>query len=296
MLIAVILAIGAALAVMVCFGTGLVLCWRGLHGVMIDQHPRCRRCCFDLTGHALRLTVCAECGADLTVPGSVTRRSRQSCPGLVWAGVTLLLISAAPIMLVFFADTLRAARSPTRIAVPVPAAQAPAESRVIVPSRTYNQALFAAATATDEPGLHAAVTVDSASGAGDTASGRRRSNLAIVPSTIHNHLNGLPSALAFDGASAAMGLHGAMGGSEFARNQLGRARASGMTGSSALGGMPFSTLRRGELQPMDDDGGATRARAREFDASTLVGRMAGLKVDAEESASSPERISNRIDR
>ncbi|NJL31404.1 MAG: hypothetical protein HC898_07100 [Phycisphaerales bacterium] len=47
---------------------GLVLLWRGIRGRLVDDHPYCRGCKFDLTGLPAERTACPECGHDLTVP------------------------------------------------------------------------------------------------------------------------------------------------------------------------------------------------------------------------------------
>ena len=51
-----IIAICAALVFTVVLSTSISWLWIGLRGRLIDTHPRCRRCGYDLTGHPCRRT------------------------------------------------------------------------------------------------------------------------------------------------------------------------------------------------------------------------------------------------
>lgn len=60
-----------------CFLVGLALIRRGLKGQLVDDHPYCRRCSFDLIG--AQSTMCPECGGNTEEPNSVRigRRARH---------------------------------------------------------------------------------------------------------------------------------------------------------------------------------------------------------------------------
>ena len=68
---------------------------RGLWGRRVDDHPRCRRCSFDLTGRSESTTRCGECGADLNRPRAVRVGGRSRRPTSVVAGVVVLLAATA---------------------------------------------------------------------------------------------------------------------------------------------------------------------------------------------------------
>jgi hypothetical protein len=70
---------------------GLVLLLVGLRGRVIDDHPLCRRCGFDLTGKPQDSDRCAECGTDVTTPQAVRIGHRQRRSRPLWAGVALLV-------------------------------------------------------------------------------------------------------------------------------------------------------------------------------------------------------------
>lgn len=42
---------------------GLALFWRGWRGRRVDNHPWCRKCCFDLKGVWPGAAKCPECGS-----------------------------------------------------------------------------------------------------------------------------------------------------------------------------------------------------------------------------------------
>lgn len=68
-------------------GTAAILI--GRRGRLVDDHPICRRCGFDLFGSPGPAAVCSECGADLSQPRAVRRGNRARRPKWVWAGVFL---------------------------------------------------------------------------------------------------------------------------------------------------------------------------------------------------------------
>jgi hypothetical protein len=72
---------------------GGIVCWRGLYGRLVDDHPYCRRCRYDLTGHDRRPPRCPECGAYLTGLHVVTIGRRRWEPGRTALGVVLVAVS-----------------------------------------------------------------------------------------------------------------------------------------------------------------------------------------------------------
>src|SRR5215211_4567194 len=76
---------------------GVLLLWRGRRGVVIDDHPLCRRCGFDLTGRPHDVNICSECGTDLTLPNAVRVGHRRPRHRLIIAGVALMLIGLLPL-------------------------------------------------------------------------------------------------------------------------------------------------------------------------------------------------------
>lgn len=84
---------------LVLLATGITLLVRGLRGVAVDDHPVCRRCRFDLVGLPKTSARCSECGADLSVPHAIFAGNRRRRPGLIAAGVVVLLPCLAGLVL-----------------------------------------------------------------------------------------------------------------------------------------------------------------------------------------------------
>lgn len=81
----------------------IVLLWRGLRGVAIDDHPVCRKCDFDLTGKPETSTRCPECGADLMQPKAIRighrrRRNGSLAIGSVLAGILIFGLALVAVM------------------------------------------------------------------------------------------------------------------------------------------------------------------------------------------------------
>lgn len=72
---------------------GIVALYAGWRGTVVDEHPRCHRCGYDLFG-AGAPGFCPECGRDLSRPGAVTSRRRRRQCHLVAAGALLLAATA----------------------------------------------------------------------------------------------------------------------------------------------------------------------------------------------------------
>ncbi|HEY7115310.1 MAG TPA: zinc ribbon domain-containing protein [Tepidisphaeraceae bacterium] len=71
------------------FVAGAVLLRFGMRGRVLDDHPVCRRCGYDLHGLSDDQAVCPECGGDLRASGAVRSGQRRRRPGLVACGVLL---------------------------------------------------------------------------------------------------------------------------------------------------------------------------------------------------------------
>ncbi len=87
MLAIVILCAAAVLAGVVVLGIG----WRGR---VIDDHPLCRKCGFDLFGRPAGSERCGECGAMLTGPRAIRIGHRQRRGRMLFVAVALLLPAA----------------------------------------------------------------------------------------------------------------------------------------------------------------------------------------------------------
>lgn len=75
------------------FLCGLLL-WRlGCRGRVINDHPVCTACLFDLVGVYPASQVCPECGRSLDQPDSITQGVRRSSPRLVWTGIVVAALS-----------------------------------------------------------------------------------------------------------------------------------------------------------------------------------------------------------
>ena len=78
---------------------GLWIFARGRRGRAIDDHPVCSRCKFDLTGRPPgSRRNCPECGGYLGAPLSVDRGNCERRTGLMWAGLTAMLLGGLPLV------------------------------------------------------------------------------------------------------------------------------------------------------------------------------------------------------
>ncbi len=124
MLLATCIFLIVSLAVLIASTGGIVLCFAGLRGRLIDDHPLCRRCGYDLIGHAQRPYHCPECGSDTTLPDAVKIGRRNLSRSRLLAGVSLIILSSTPFTL---SGCLGAPGSPLRMA---PAQSAPTATLV----------------------------------------------------------------------------------------------------------------------------------------------------------------------
>ena len=99
MIIATAITFLVAALTLVTFALGLRLCWIGVRGSMIGNHPYCRRCGFDLIGHNTWPAQCPECGEDLTGEDAIVIGRREPSRGHLLAGLALLVVSTSPFTL-----------------------------------------------------------------------------------------------------------------------------------------------------------------------------------------------------
>ena len=80
---------------------GISLIAMGLRGRLKLGDPRCVKCSYDLRTFGERPSKCSECGADLTVPGSVCYAERDRKPVLAYVGAILIIIGiVVPLVLI----------------------------------------------------------------------------------------------------------------------------------------------------------------------------------------------------
>lgn len=82
------------IAVVVAFlAVGIAMLVSGLCGRVIDGHPVCRRCRFDLVGSVPGLAKCPECGSALDGVRAITIGNRRRRPLYIGAGAVVMLLS-----------------------------------------------------------------------------------------------------------------------------------------------------------------------------------------------------------
>jgi hypothetical protein len=82
---------------------GLALLALGLRGRVIDNHPLCRKCGFDLTGRSPDSTRCPECGAELSLPKAICIGHRKPRSFSLSLGCLLFGVAACGIFFQFSA-------------------------------------------------------------------------------------------------------------------------------------------------------------------------------------------------
>src|SRR5687767_8819661 len=80
-------------AVLAGFVVAIVLMRRGWTGRVVDHHPTCRACGFDLFNRPQDQTACPECGGDVSTPRGIRVGNRQRRRGLFYVGLSLLLVT-----------------------------------------------------------------------------------------------------------------------------------------------------------------------------------------------------------
>jgi hypothetical protein len=83
----------ALFLIITCAFAAAMLVISGMRGRVLDDHPLCRRCGFDLTGKPGTSALCSECGADVTRPRAIVigHRKRRIAPLI--AGTMLMCAS-----------------------------------------------------------------------------------------------------------------------------------------------------------------------------------------------------------
>ncbi len=71
---------------------------RGRRGRVLDDHPVCDRCGFDLTGRTWGIGNCPECGARLDAPLAVRIGNRERQLGLMVGGLAIVAVTAVPML------------------------------------------------------------------------------------------------------------------------------------------------------------------------------------------------------
>ncbi len=84
---------------------GIVLTVLGWRGRVIDDHPVCSHCGYDLMGMVPETVKCSECGRDIKQAGAIRRGNRTRRAGLLWTGI-FLAVPAMVIGLVLISVTL----------------------------------------------------------------------------------------------------------------------------------------------------------------------------------------------
>jgi hypothetical protein len=75
--------------------SGLLMFARGWRGKLLDDHPLCRRCGFDLFGRPAGSNACSKCGADLAGPQAIVVGHRRRYHGLILLGGAIAILSVA---------------------------------------------------------------------------------------------------------------------------------------------------------------------------------------------------------
>lgn len=93
MLLSILLTFIAAICITGLLGLGILLIWKGLCGKIVDRHPLCNNCKFDLVGHSPRPAHCPECGAIIARIGSIQIGNRKRQFPKILHGSTLMVVN-----------------------------------------------------------------------------------------------------------------------------------------------------------------------------------------------------------
>jgi hypothetical protein len=116
MVLALLLVMLGCACVLACITTACWMCITGVRGRMLDSHPYCKSCGFDLIGHCPRPDTCIECGATLRAVGAVRVGRRTYMPQRIVIGLMLLGICVLP--LIGYAASRQSQGLPVPVAFP----------------------------------------------------------------------------------------------------------------------------------------------------------------------------------
>ncbi len=81
------------IGVLLCLGAiGMILLTRGVRGRVLDNHPVCNRCQFDLIDLYPAAAACPECGGKLSMPDAIVVGNRRRQPVQAWVGGVMLAV------------------------------------------------------------------------------------------------------------------------------------------------------------------------------------------------------------
>ncbi len=90
MTLTTIIILGIFLAALI---AGIALLFLGIRGKLIDKHPRCIDCRYDLSGRWPDIDKCPECGRKLPSESSIWREHRRRRPVMITVGAGLLFLA-----------------------------------------------------------------------------------------------------------------------------------------------------------------------------------------------------------
>lgn len=93
MLLPMLLTFIAAVCITGLLGLGSLLIWKGLCGKIVDGHPLCGNCKFDLVGHSPRPDLCPECGVAIARIGGIQIGHREQQIHKIVHGSTLMAVN-----------------------------------------------------------------------------------------------------------------------------------------------------------------------------------------------------------
>lgn len=92
MLLSMLITIIASVCITGLLGLGFCLIWSGICGKIVDGHPLCGNCKFDLVGHSLRPHRCPECGEIIAQAGGIVMGHRdQQVPKIVHGSILIAI-------------------------------------------------------------------------------------------------------------------------------------------------------------------------------------------------------------
>src|SRR4051812_11894628 len=77
---------------------GLLLLRGSWHGIVLDTHPHCRACRYDLLGRPKGSMICSECGADLTPKRAVVYGNTRISKKMMAGGLALFVTGSVVVV------------------------------------------------------------------------------------------------------------------------------------------------------------------------------------------------------